>query len=105
VGRKTLFALGAAALTIGSMISVAAPVHAETDYQACVTVDHGAWLYAYRCYRQSRHCWMPVHTGRAFRVVRQSGGYLLVRNLQARGWIELNSIRFAPQAYCRAAGI
>ena len=25
--------------------------------------------------------------------------------LHARGWIELNSVGFAPQAYCRAAGI
>jgi hypothetical protein len=92
---------------IGSL-SLAAPAEAESyrrHYRACVTADHGAWLYAYRCYRQGRHCWRPVRTGRAFRVVRQQGGYLLVRNLHSRGWIELNSVRFAPQAYCRAAGM
>jgi hypothetical protein len=122
VSRKSLFALGAAALTIGSMTLVAAPSHAQSHYghhhyRACVTADHGAWLFAQRCHRHGygygdgdgyghrRHCWRPVHSGRAFRVVRQSGGYLLVRNLQARGWIELNSLRVAPQEYCQAAGI
>jgi hypothetical protein len=95
---------------IGSL-SLAAPAHAESydghhgHHRACVTAAHGAWLFPYRCYHRGRHCWRPVRNGRAFRVVRQEGGYLLVRNLQSRGWIELNSVRFAPQTYCRAAGI
>jgi hypothetical protein len=105
VSRRSLFALGAAALMIGSLSLVAGPAQAHSRNRPCVTADHGAWLFAYRCYRQDRHCWMPVRSGRAFRVVRQEGGYLLVRNLRRRGWIELNSVRFAPQAYCRAAGI
>jgi hypothetical protein len=120
VSRKSLFALGAAAaLTIGAITLVAAPSHAQSHYdhrhhyRACVTTDHGAWLFAVAChgyghgdgYGHRRHCWRPVHTGRAFRVVRQSGGYLLVRNLHARGWIELNSLRVAPQEYCQAAGL
>jgi hypothetical protein len=104
VTRKSLFSLVAAALVTGSL-SLAAPTQAESRYRACVTADYGAWLYAQTCYHKRRHCWRPVRTGRAFRVVRQQGGYLLVRNLQSRGWIELNSVRFAPQAYCRAAGL
>ena len=90
---------------IGSLSLVAGPAQAHSRNRPCVTADHGAWLFAYRCYRQGRHCWRPVRSGRAFRVLRQEGGYLLVRNLQARGWIELNSVRFAPLEYCRAAGI
>ncbi|MFZ1102641.1 MAG: hypothetical protein WAN86_07345 [Hyphomicrobiaceae bacterium] len=107
MSRKSLFALGAAALMmmIGSLSWVAGPAQAHSRHRACVTADHGAWLFADRCHRRSRHCWKPARKGRAFRVLRQEGGYLLVRNLQARGWIELHSVRFAPWAYCRAAGI
>jgi hypothetical protein len=108
VSRRSLFALGATALTILSI--TATSVQAEHDhipYRACVTAEHGAWLFAYRCYYHHHHrCMRPVRSGLAFRVIGQKGGYLLVRNnLRGRGWIELNSVRFAPQAYCRAAGI
>lgn len=88
-------------------LSLALPSQAQSHdgrHRACVTADHGAWLYADRCYR-GHHCWRPVRYGRAFRVLRQQGGYLLVRNLQSRGWVELHSVRFAPKAFCRAAGI
>jgi hypothetical protein len=109
VSRKSSLALGAAALVIGATAFVATPSRAESDddqYQACITAARGAWLFPVRCHHDYGHrCARPVHHGRAFRVLRQKGGYLLVRNLQARGWIELNSVRFAPQAYCRAAGI
>jgi hypothetical protein len=91
---------------IGSLSLVAGPAQAHSRYRACVTADHGAWVFADRCYRQDRRrCWRPVRRGWAFRVLRQEGGYLLVRNRQARGWIELHSVRFAPLVYCRAAGI
>lgn len=105
MSRRSLFALGAAALMIGSLSLVAGSAQAHNRHRACVTADHGAWLFAERCYRHRHRCWRPAHHGRAFRVLRQEGGYLLVRNHQARGWIELNSVRFAPLEYCRAAGI
>jgi hypothetical protein len=105
VSRKSLFALGVA-LAIGSISPVAAPAHAHSyhgRYWACVTARPDAWLHLYGC----RHHWclVPVDRGRAFRVERQRGDYLLVRNLEIHGWIELDLLRFAPQAYCRAAGI
>jgi hypothetical protein len=106
VSRRLLLAVGTAALAIASIAASAAFAHAHSYrpyYRACVTADHGAWLYAPHCHRY--RCWVPVHSGRAFRVVRQTGGYLLVRNLEMRGWVELNSLHIAPQEYCRAAGI
>jgi hypothetical protein len=90
---------------IGSLSPVGGPAQAHSRLKACITADHGAWLFIDRCYRERHRCWRSVRKGRAFRVLRQEGGYLLVRNLRRRGWIELNSVRFAPQAYCRAAGI
>ena len=101
--------LGAAALIFGATTLVAAPARAESrhhPYRACITAADGAWLFPLRCHHgRGYRCAQPVRHGRAFRVTSQKGGYLLVRNLQARGWIELNSVRLAPQAFCRAAGI
>jgi hypothetical protein len=109
VSRKSFLTLSTAALLLGAGAIAAAPANAESDddhYRACITAARGAWLFRMRCYHDNYyHCARPVHRGRAFRVLGQKGGYLLVRNLQARGWIELNSVRFAPQSYCRAAGI
>lgn len=105
VSRKLLITTGAAALTIASIAASAPSVHARPYYRACVTADYGAWLHRHRCYGSRYRCLKPVRSGRAFRVLRQENGYLLVRNLQMRGWIELNSLRIAPQASCRAAGI
>jgi hypothetical protein len=105
--------VGAAAVAIGLVAISAANAdsyhrhhqHHQQYYRACVTADYGVWLY--RCPRGEypASCWVPVQSGRAFRVERQQGGYLLVRNHSARGWIELNSLRIAPQEYCRAAGL
>ncbi len=107
MSRRLLLALGAAALMIAPIAGTASSsAHAHSyraPYRACVTADQGAWLYAHRCHHH--RCWVPVYSGRAFRVERQVGGYLLVQNLEARGWVELNSLRIAPQTYCRAAGI
>lgn len=110
MSRRSLFALGAAALTILSITAGPVSAHDDDDhipYRACITAKHGAWLFALRChhYHRHHHCMRPVRNGLAFRVMGQKGGYLLVRNWQRRGWIELNSVRFAPQDYCRAAGI
>jgi hypothetical protein len=109
VSRRSLVALGAAALTILSITAGTASAHDEDDqfpYRACITAKRGAWLFAVRCHHDHHHhCMRPVRRGLAFRVLGQKGGYLLVRNWRGRGWIELNSVRFAPQAYCRAAGI
>jgi hypothetical protein len=110
VSPKSLFALGAAALTIASVAASAAPAYAEYEYdrvpyRACVAAGYGAWLFVYRCYGRHNRCVLPVRSGLAFRVERQKGGYLLVHNLQTRGWIELSSLRLVPQAYCRAAGL
>jgi hypothetical protein len=103
--------MGAAVLAIGSVAVSTAHAHSDRPYyyyRACVTADYGAWLYASRCDREDYYpdsCWVSVNPGRAFRVERQRGGYLRVRNLETRGWVELNSLRIAPQAYCRAAGL
>jgi hypothetical protein len=111
VYRRSLVAVGATALAILLISAGAASAHDEDDhfpYRACITAKHGAWMFAMTCHHEHHHhhCMRPVHRGLAFRVVGQKGGYLLVRNkLTGRGWIELNSVRFAPQAYCRAAGI
>lgn len=111
MSRRSLFALGAAALAILSTTAGAASAHDEDvhipPYRACITTEHGAWLFAETCrhYHHHHHCMRPVRSGLAFRVVGQKGGYLLVRNWRRRGWIELNSVRIAPQAYCRAAGL
>jgi hypothetical protein len=109
VSRQSFLPIAAAALMIGATALVAAPAGADSrhhHYRACVTAAHGAWLFPFRCHHgHGYRCAQPVRHGRAFRVTRQKGGYLLVRNLQARGWIELNSVHIAPQAFCRAAGI
>jgi hypothetical protein len=107
---KSLFARWAAALTIASVAASAAPAYAEYEYdrvpyRACVAADYGAWLFVSRCHSYHNRCMLPVRSGLAFRVERQNGGYLLVHNMQMRGWIELNSLRIVPQAYCRAAGL
>jgi hypothetical protein len=48
---------------------------------------------------------MSVGWGRAFRVKGQSGRHLLVSNWEMEGWIDIGDLRFAPQKFCRAAGI
>jgi hypothetical protein len=109
VSRKSFLTFSTAVLLAGAAAIAPASAGGESDdddYRACVTAARGAWLFKVRCYHGNYfRCARPVHRGRAFRVLDQNGGYLLVRNLQARGWIELNSVRFAPQSYCRAAGI
>jgi hypothetical protein len=108
----------AAAAVVASIASSATPADAHYDrpYRACVVAEHGAWLHTHRCrgyggygygygYNEGYGCWEPVHRGRAFRVERQAGGYLLVWNLEQRGWAELYALSLAPQAFCRAAGI
>ncbi|HEX6000232.1 MAG TPA: hypothetical protein VFZ16_12705 [Hyphomicrobiaceae bacterium] len=106
MSRRFLHALSLAACVASLAALAAAPAragHYRTHFDACVAAKHGAWLI--RPYCDSYRCWRPVHYGRAFRVLRQDDGYLLVRNVTGRGWIELNSLRIVPQAYCRAAGI
>jgi hypothetical protein len=61
--------------------------------------------YCDRCCNRCYDCAEPVRAGRAFRVLSQRGGYLLVRNLQTQGWVHLGHLQIVSQAYCRAAGI
>jgi hypothetical protein len=94
----TLFApMLAAALAMA--VSTSAYAHYRHGYQPCVVANYHTWL------RHCRGCYVPVYPGRAFRVLRQHHDSLLVWNLEGRGWIEVDAMRFARQKLCRAAGI
>jgi hypothetical protein len=119
VPRKLLLALCAITVTAASIALGAtnATAHRPDRYYACVLTNSYTRLYSDWCDRCNRcdycdrccnrcyDCAEPVRAGRAFRVLSQRGGYLLVRNLQTQGWVHLGHLQIVSQAYCRAAGI
>jgi hypothetical protein len=120
VNRRLLLALCVTALTTSALAWVSTPAYADSRghyNRACVVAEYGArlrWCRHDDCGR-CRHddcgrcrrddCDMSVGWGRAFRVKGQSGRHLLVSNWEMEGWIDIGDLRFAPQKFCRAAGI
>jgi hypothetical protein len=99
-------------LAAACVISIAPTASAGHDYYgACVLAERGARLYSLYANRWCDDCccrrpaWRHVRAGRAFRVEDQQGGYVLVSHREARGWIPYRHVRFAHEAFCRAAGM
>jgi hypothetical protein len=86
------------AVATAAAVSTSAQAHYRPRY-ACVIVKYDTWL------RGCGHCWQPVYEGRAFRVLRPSGGRVLVRNRDMEGWMYHRELRLADERYCWAAGI